>query len=230
MRISEVFNSFQGEGIFTGYPSIFIRTAGCNLKCDWCDTKYSWGAGKEMSSAQILEQVEKYPYSEHVVITGGEPLLQRAEVADLVVKIGLTKKITIETNGTLAPLADNYSREVTLYSVSPKLQSAKQNLTWLPVVSHYVETYPDNLQLKFVVVTDEDYEELKVALNSIKSHTKYLVPLILQPNGMSNTLAEYAKAYGDLAMKVVNDPFFTAFNVRVMMQNHRVAFKQRSGI
>lgn len=71
MRISEIFDSIQGEGSFLGTPCTFIRTAGCPVKCDFCDSKYSWDEGAEMTIAQIIEQV----HYRHVVITGGEPLI-----------------------------------------------------------------------------------------------------------------------------------------------------------
>ena len=76
MKIAEIFPSLQGEGRLEGMPSIFIRTSGCNLRCQWCDTDYaSWNPeGRQQSVADILEGVERFP-ERHVVVTGGEPLL-----------------------------------------------------------------------------------------------------------------------------------------------------------
>src|SRR5271165_3361418 len=76
--ISEIFYSIQGEGELTGVPSAFIRTSGCNLRCSWCDTKYaSWATeGKEMSIDEIVSEVGHFP-TEHVVVTGGEPMVAR---------------------------------------------------------------------------------------------------------------------------------------------------------
>ena len=76
IQISEIFYSIQGEGLLAGRPSVFVRLAGCPLRCRWCDTQYALNssAGKKMSIDQIITQVKKYspPY---VVITGGEPLI-----------------------------------------------------------------------------------------------------------------------------------------------------------
>ena len=73
MRINEIFYSLQGEGHFTGTPAIFIRFSGCNLKCSFCDTDHSHYT--EMTEEEIVGEACKYP-ARHVVITGGEPLLQ----------------------------------------------------------------------------------------------------------------------------------------------------------
>ncbi len=224
MRIIELFNSIQGEGIYTGVPSVFLRTAGCNLKCSWCDTKYSWSVGKKMSVDEIINVINQYP-SKHLVISGGEPLIQLKKVIELVSKAD--KFVTIETNGTIYP--ENLEG-VSLYSVSPKLKSSGQTVEWKSVVEKYLEILSDKLQLKFVVVTEEDYKELKLALIELNNENKFKIPIILQPNGMTDTLADYAKEYGILALKVANDSFWNEYHVRVMMQTHRVAWKQRSGV
>ena len=101
MKVAEIFKSLQGEGKNQGKPCLFIRLAGCNLHCHWCDTGYARTGGREMSLDEILEQVWRVnlPY---VCITGGEPLLQAAELEPLLAS--LKKKgtaIDIETNGTI---------------------------------------------------------------------------------------------------------------------------------
>ena len=73
--IIEIFSSIQGEGSHMGEPSTFIRTAGCNLRCPGCDSKYSWNKGTEMTVDEILREVKKYP-TKNIVITGGEPTIQ----------------------------------------------------------------------------------------------------------------------------------------------------------
>ncbi|RLF30939.1 MAG: hypothetical protein DRM98_06200, partial [Thermoplasmata archaeon] len=75
MKINEIFYSIQGEGKWTGLPNIFIRTAGCNLRCTFCDTKYAYENGVELQVEEIINKITQYP-CKHVCITGGEPLLQ----------------------------------------------------------------------------------------------------------------------------------------------------------
>jgi 7-carboxy-7-deazaguanine synthase len=101
MKIQEIFSSLQGEGKNQGKPCLFIRLAGCNLHCRWCDTPASQGAGMEMSLDAILEQVWRTNPS-YVCITGGEPLLQVDELERLLVSLHKRGAvIDIETNGTL---------------------------------------------------------------------------------------------------------------------------------
>jgi 7-carboxy-7-deazaguanine synthase len=101
MKIAEIFRSLQGEGRNQGKPCLFIRLAGCNLHCSWCDTPNAQAGGSEMSIDAILEQVWRLnpPY---VCITGGEPLLQKDDLEPLLSSLhtrGTT--IDIETNGTI---------------------------------------------------------------------------------------------------------------------------------
>jgi len=101
MKIAEIFRSLQGEGKNQGRPCLFIRLAGCNLHCRWCDTSYAQTGGIEMDPGTILEQALPHKTS-YVCITGGEPLLQADDLEPLLVSLhrkGMA--IDIETNGTV---------------------------------------------------------------------------------------------------------------------------------
>ena len=89
MIVSEIFRSLQGEGKNQGRPCTFIRLAGCNLRCAWCDTPYAREGGKEMSVAQILDLIW-LQNGKHICITGGEPLLWAEEVLELLRKFAFT--------------------------------------------------------------------------------------------------------------------------------------------
>ena len=120
MYISEIFYSIQGEGLFSGIPSVFIRTSGCNLRCLWCDSRYtSWEPeGSEYTIEEIVEKTIEFP-TRHAVITGGEPLLMKdlAELAESLHTKGY--HITIETAGTLYT-----DLNCDLISISPKLSNS----------------------------------------------------------------------------------------------------------
>ncbi len=110
-----MFYSLQGEGHFAGTPATFVRLSGCNLQCDFCDTRHT--TGTEMSEEEIVAEASRYP-ARHVVVTGGEPALQltpsfigRLHDAGMFVQI--------ETNGTL-PLAGGMEGTVDWITCSPK--------------------------------------------------------------------------------------------------------------
>lgn len=105
MRICEIFDSLEGEGIRTGIPATFIRTVGCNLRCSYCDTLYSLdpAEGKEMTVDEIMDSVNKE--YKRVTFTGGEPLLQN-DAQRLIERLaGEGYEVNIETNGA-ADIAD----------------------------------------------------------------------------------------------------------------------------
>lgn len=120
MRIAEVFQSIQGEGLLTGTESVFVRASGCNLRCVYCDTPYAAAAaeGDDQSVEEILDQVSQFA-CRHVVVTGGEPMLF-AELIPLAAGLrGLKQHVTIETAGTLYLPVD-----CDLMSISPKLSNS----------------------------------------------------------------------------------------------------------
>jgi len=100
MRIIEVFHSLQGEGPWTGVRTTFIRTARCNLRCRWCDTKYSFGPGRERSIDSLLAEVRRNR-TRQVCLTGGEPLLQPEAPALVRALSKRNVETVIETGGSL---------------------------------------------------------------------------------------------------------------------------------
>jgi len=197
MRIAEIFYSIQGEGLLAGVPSIFIRTSGCNLRCHWCDTPYaSWKPeGPEMSIEEILKKISGWDCN-HIVLTGGEPMIA-PDLPELATVLKKQKKhITIETAGTIPP----NGIPCDLASISPKLSNStppperdpawakKHEATRLQpeVIAEWIRKYP--FQLKFVVSSELDLAEIKQLLSRLPP-----VPLhqiLLMPEGIDvKTLA-----------------------------------------
>jgi 7-carboxy-7-deazaguanine synthase len=170
MVINEIFYSLQGEGFLAGMPSVFVRLAGCPLRCRWCDTKYAWDAtaGDNSSVAEIVRAVKKWP-CRHIVITGGEPMID-AELPKLTRELkAADKHITIETAG-IAYIPD---MPCDLMSISPKLsnstpQDAKiaamhdRSRLDLAVLGELIDHY--DYQLKFVVDSQDDVAEIQETL------------------------------------------------------------------
>lgn len=120
-KIVEIFKSLQGEGFFAGVPAIFVRFAGCNLKCPWCDTNHE--EKRELSSEEIIKEIESLGEAQILVLTGGEPTIQ--DLRDFLTKMKKKQPlafITIETNGT-KPERLNRWKQLNLIdyiTVSPK--------------------------------------------------------------------------------------------------------------
>jgi 7-carboxy-7-deazaguanine synthase len=101
MRISEIYASIHGESQYAGLPCTLVRTTGCDLRCIYCDTTYAFSGGKDMSIEEILVEVERLGTS-FVLLTGGEPMLQKEIVALAQRLVGAGKRVAIETSGAHA--------------------------------------------------------------------------------------------------------------------------------
>ena len=111
MYLIEIYKSVQGESSFTGRPCIFVRLAGCNLRCSWCDSEYTFTGGHKMSLDEVVAEIKKLAPVKLVEITGGEPLLQERELIPLMERLmAESYEILLETSGE-RPLA-NLPRQV----------------------------------------------------------------------------------------------------------------------
>lgn len=156
---AEIFYSLQGEGARTGCPAVFVRLSGCNLHCKWCDTKHSWAPGVELSPQQLAERIRSYN-SPGLVLTGGEPLLQAAELEQLLALLPADMYVEVETNGTLAP-TPALAERVNQWNVSPKLAHSGNDasLSLCPqVLAAFCAT--QRAWFKFVVQAEEDWQPI----------------------------------------------------------------------
>ena len=177
MQINEIFKSIQGEGPNFGKPAIFLRTAQCNLKCTWCDTKYTWDwknydytkEVKEMTIEEIKERLIDLEIK-HLVITGGEPLLQQDDLADLLSFLKPDFYVEIETNCTILPnkmLTDLVDQ----WNVSPKTENSGNPLElYENDECYYFFANQENCFFKYVVENESDIPEIK------KFVAKYNIP------------------------------------------------------
>ncbi len=205
MRVAEVYRSVQGEGRLTGTPSAFLRTSGCNLRCRFCDTPYaSWQPeGEDFRADEILAQLAAFGL-QHVVLTGGEPMLL-AELIPLCAGLRAQgRHITIETAGTLyLPVVCD------LMSISPKMSNSTPTLA---AAGHWAQRHEkDRLnadlirrlttdydyQLKFVIDTPADCLEVAdflAALPDIDRGRVLLMPQGIEQAALART-AEWLEPY-----------------------------------
>lgn len=177
LNVSEIFTSLQGEGRYIGVPSVFVRLNGCNLRCVWCDTPYtSWKPeGSDWMLGGLLAHIRRQGV-QHVVITGGEPLLQEGVVTLTERLTSMDFVVTIETAGTVfLPVKAH------LMSISPKLSNSvphrreggrwvvrHQSLRYQPeVLRKLMDNY--DYQLKFVVANPDDLAEVREIVSELEA-------------------------------------------------------------
>lgn len=152
LRVSEIFRSIQGEGTRAGAVCTFVRLAGCNLRCAWCDTQYAWEpGGQEMTPEEVLERVGELG-ADRVLVTGGEPLVQEAAIGLLVRLCELGGEVLLETNGSLdiAPVDPRVVRIVDFKCPSSGYHDANR---W-----ENVERLTPRDEVKFVLADRADFD------------------------------------------------------------------------
>jgi 7-carboxy-7-deazaguanine synthase len=160
MRITEIYQSIQGESSYAGLPCIFVRTTGCDLRCSWCDSEFTFTGGTTMSLDEIITEVEKYD-CKLVELTGGEPLLQKEinQLAERLADAGY--KVLIETGGhrDISLLDPRVIRIMDLKC--PDSGECEKNL-WSNL--EYLRPVDE---VKFVIASRKDYEW---TLQTIRQH------------------------------------------------------------
>src|SRR5512138_899160 len=149
MRVTEIFFSIQGEGTRAGRPCVFVRFTGCDLRCGYCDTAYAFHGGEDRSREEILAAVARHP-SRFVLLTGGEPLLQKELPALARDLLDRGYEVAVETHGQ-RPM-DALPREVVRIAdvKTPGSGEPATELAWLDRLEPHDE-------VKFVVCSEDDF-------------------------------------------------------------------------
>jgi 7-carboxy-7-deazaguanine synthase len=224
-----IYDTIQGEGVLAGTLSTFVRLHGCDFACKCCDTKYSWAPGstwQEVSVKVISERVKSLAMR-HVVVTGGNPLLQADELEALLDLLS-GYHVTIETQGSI--FSEPCLSRCNLLSLSPKLSSWREDTLMESLL--YVAHGNSEAQVKIVVQDEEETEEALERFEEIRSEVSRSVlrwphrriHLILQPEcstGLDgvhrtwSTLRSWCKLHQGLVLP---------FDVRIIPQLHKTAY------
>lgn len=154
LQVIEIFASLQGESSYAGLPCVFIRLSGCNLRCNYCDTRYAFEGGEKLSVEQILAKVEKFGIP-LVEVTGGEPLYQKQSTQLMQALVDGGYKVLLETNGSLS-IAD-VPKEV-IRIIDYKLKGSGEGGSFAE--DNYA-LLRDGDEIKFVISDRADYLEAK---------------------------------------------------------------------
>ena len=181
--VNEIFESIDGEGYHAGFPTVFFRVVGCNLRCSWCDSKYTFEAEKESKWMSVKEAVDAVDAFEldHITITGGEPLLEEnKEWMTEFIRVLLLSgyEVDVETNGSI-----DYSYWKEMFGANNfviiadwKAPSSKMNKFML---ESNLAVLGEGDIIK-IVVTDSDFEEVEKILASNTEATIYISPVFGQ--------------------------------------------------
>jgi len=154
MQIIEIYKSLQGESTYAGLPCVFVRLMGCNLRCNWCDSEYTFSGGHRMTTDEVMNEVHSVSRgAELVEITGGEPMLQEKEVVPLMQRLqdeGFT--VLIETSGE-RPLESIPSGVIKIVDV--KCPDSGEGGTFR---MENLDTLRSTDEVKFVLSSRVDYE------------------------------------------------------------------------
>jgi 7-carboxy-7-deazaguanine synthase len=209
MNINEIFYSLQGEGALVGLPTVFIRTAGCNLRCSYCDTTYAYEKGKEITVGQLLRIIQSYKCSS-VCITGGEPLLQKDLMTLLTALVKKKYTVSIETNGSKSVKKISGKKNV-MISLDIKCPSSgmheRMNFSNIKLLTK-------NDQLKFIIQRKEDYEYAK---NIIVTR---------EPRSMIFLQPVWGTDPRRLAAWILHDKL----SVRLGIQLHKILWGEKKGV
>jgi 7-carboxy-7-deazaguanine synthase len=209
LRVNEIFHSLQGEADAVGYPTVFVRLTGCPLRCQYCDTEYAFHAGDWLDLEAILETVLGYG-TEHVCVTGGEPLAQPncLRLLERLCDRGL--KVSLETSGALdiAAVDQRVSRVVDVKT--PGSHEAARNR-----IDNFGLLTPRD-QLKFVICSREDYDWSKA---------------FLLEHGLSErTRVLFSPSYNEVSPRALADWILAdRLPVRFQLQLHKVLWGDTPG-
>ena len=202
LKIVEIFRSLQGESSFVGKQCIFVRLSGCNLRCNYCDTKNSWEEGDAVSIADIFLKIQKEHPTKLIEITGGEPLLQNQTIALMNFLLLENYNVLLETNGSIS-LKDVPASVIKIVDVKCPDSGSKDSFLI------------DNL--KYLTPKDE----LKFVLSSINDYL-FAKKFILENNIIANEIlfsVVSSKISGsEIASRIIQDNI----QVRMQLQLHKI--------
>ena len=163
MQVSEIYKSLQGESTYSGLPCVFVRLTGCNLRCDWCDSEFSFHGGRKMTIDEVLSEVARLsPSGGLVEITGGEPMLQEREVIPLMEQLlDADYQVLLETSGE-RPLARVPKQVIKIVDVKCPHSGEPDTFD-----HENIAALKPHDELKFVLTDRTDYE---FARNFVQEH------------------------------------------------------------
>lgn len=209
LLVSEIFYSLQGESTLAGKPCLFVRLAGCDLRCSWCDTGYALSGGSNISLGRIMEEVEKYPVR-LVELTGGEPLMQENSLRLMEMLLESGREVMLETGGHRS-IARVDKRIKIIYDIKCPGSGMSGHNKW----ENLVLLKPGD-EIKFVISSEADYKWAVEKMNKYSLGSRQEV-LFSPVSGKIDSR--------DLAGWIMRD----CLPVRLHLQLHRILWGEERG-
>lgn len=210
LKVNEIFTSLQGESSYSGLSCLFIRLTGCNLRCEWCDTKYAYDEGREYTNPEIIELINRSDV-QLVEFTGGEPLMQKEELVKIISAVDPEKTILLETNGSIS-LEELPERVIKI--VDYKLKGSGEADSFLEDNFGFIRKKDE---IKFVLKDFSDYNEMR------ECYRKY--DLGNRCGVLVSKIWDSELSNGEIAGAILED----RLNVRYQIQLHKYIWKDEKG-
>jgi len=209
MELSEIFYSLQGESSYAGLPCVFVRLAGCNLRCTYCDTQYAYEPEFTLSIEDIVKEVEKYHPVKLVEITGGEPLLQAKSIELMKLLLKENYDVLLETNNSIS-LKDVPKEVIKIVDFKTPSSGMSDKTLW-----DNIQYFQEKDELKFVIADRQDFDW---AMEVIRKYDLQKKTILFSP------------VYNILAKKVLAQWILeTKLPIRLNMQLHKLIWEVERG-
>ena len=210
LKINEIFYSIQGESSYSGLPCTFIRLTYCNLRCSYCDTEYAFYNGSDMKINEIIQEVRKYP-TKLIMITGGEPLLQKGSINLMQELLNNNYSVMLETSGSLK-LKDVPKSVIKIVDFKCPSSNMMDKNDWTIINDIKKED-----EIKFVIANKKDYDWSK---KMIKKHNlNQTCPILFSPVYDKINISR-------LAEWILED----GLTIKLQMQLHKHIFGDKKGV
>lgn len=210
LKVNEIFYSIQGESTFAGWPCIFIRLTGCNLRCRYCDTKYAYEQGRDIPINSILTRVKGFACN-LIEVTGGEPLIQDETPGLISALIENGYTVLLETNGS-KDISTIDKRCIRIVDIKCPSSGMEKNNYWKNL--DYLSPHD---QLKFVIALREDYLYAKRALDN---------PAI---KGRKNLKVNFSPVFNEMDIReLANWILEDNLSVRLHIQLHKYIWRENT--
>ena len=209
LLITEIFHSIQGEGTHTGLPYTFVRLTGCNLRCSYCDTTYSFKGGVKKSIPEIIKNIDSFG-CKNVLLTGGEPLLQRPTPQLCKELVAMGYQVSIETHGEVSIEAVSPFARIIMDIKTPSSGMCREQFR------KNVRFLKANDEIKFVIASESDYDWAKGIIATVNFPTPHL---LFSP---AERAANSPGKFSGIALKVLAEKILAdQLPVRLQTQLHK---------